>query len=179
MSQRPVPRAGEVITDPVHGETVLWLQIGSDSTVTRAELTAQPQASGPPAHTHPRSHERFEVRSGAIRLKSGREERVAEAGETVTVTPGTAHSWYNHTDEPAVVIVEWDPGYCTAQFLDQWYELARAGQLNRKGDLSLLDAASLFDESVLDAVAAPGIPIGLQRVLFRGLGWLAKHRIQA
>lgn len=173
--QSRAPKAGDVINDPVHGETVRFLEVGTDSSPTRLELTAEPQASGPPAHIHPRSYERFEVRSGAILLKSGREERVVEAGETVTIPPRTSHTWHNHTDKPAVVLVEIDPGYGSAQFLDQWYDLARAGRLNSKGDLGLLQSAVLFYPHI-DAIAAPGIPLGLQRVLVRGLSWLGRRR---
>jgi quercetin dioxygenase-like cupin family protein len=173
--QRRAPKAGDVITDPVHGETVRWLKIGSDTSVTSCELTAQPQASGPPVHSHPRSYERFEVRAGAIRLRSGRQERVVRAGETVTVAPRTAHTWYNHTDEPAVVLVEWNPGYSAAEFLDEWYEMAREGRLDSKGDLGLLEGAALFYPH-LDAVAMPRIPLGIQRVLMRSLSWLGQRR---
>lgn len=175
-SDRPVPKAGDVITNPLYGDTVRWLQVGSDSSPTRAELTIYPQASGPPAHIHPKAHEQFEVRTGAIRLKLGRDDRVIEPGETVTVNPKTTHTWYNHTDQPAVVVVEMNPGYGFAQFIDQWYELARTGRLNADGDLGLVDTAMLFDSAVLDTLASPGIPIGLQKALFRGIGRLAKLR---
>lgn len=173
--QRQVPKVGDVINDPVHGETVRFVQVGTASSVTRFELIAEPQASGPPAHIHPMSYERFEVRSGAIWLKSGREERVVEAGETVTISPRISHTWYNHTREPAVVLVDFDPGYSVAQFLDQWYELARGGRLNSKGDLGFLQSAVLFYPHV-DVIAAPGIPLGIQRVLFRSLSRLAGLR---
>jgi mannose-6-phosphate isomerase-like protein (cupin superfamily) len=174
-TQRRVLNAGEIINDPVHGETVRFLEIGGESAVTRFELTAEPQASGPPAHIHPKSYERFEVVSGAVLLKSGREERIVEAGEAVTVEPRVSHTWHNHTKERAVVLVELDPGYGVAQFLDQWYELARAGRLNSKGDLGLLPSAALFSPHI-DLMAVPGIPLGVQRVLIRSLGWLGRRR---
>jgi quercetin dioxygenase-like cupin family protein len=174
-SQKRVPEAGDIINDPVHGETVRFLEVGTDASVTRFELTAEPQASGPPAHIHPRSYERFEVLSGAIWLKSGSEERVVEAGERVSVPPGFSHTWHNHTDDLAVVLVEMDPGYSMAQFLDQWFELARAGRLNSEGDLNFLHSAVLFYPH-LDTMAVPGIPLGLQRGLMRGLSWLGRRR---
>jgi hypothetical protein len=75
-----------------------------------------------------------------------------------------------------MVIVEMDPGYAFAQFIDRWYEMARDGRLNADGDLGLLDTAMVFDASILDTLAAPGIPVGLQRALFRGIGRLASLR---
>lgn len=169
------PKVGNVIDDPVHGETVRWLRLGSESSLTRLELTAQPRASGPPAHIHPKSHERFEVLSGAVRLKTGREERVVGAGETATVGPGTSHSWYNHTDRPAVVLVEMDPGFTFAAFIEDWFELARTGRLNSKGDASFLQSMALFHPHI-DAIAAPGIPLPLQRALTGAFSRLVRTR---
>ena len=174
-TKRQAPKVGETINDPVHGETVRWLEIGSAESVTRFELTVDPQASGPPAHIHPKSYERFEVQSGSVLLRSGRDERVVGPGQEISVPPGTSHTWHNHTDEPAVVLVEMDPGFTCAQFLDQWYELARAGRLNSKGDLGLLQIAALFYPHT-DIMAVPGIPLGLQRALMRSLSWLGRQR---
>jgi mannose-6-phosphate isomerase-like protein (cupin superfamily) len=174
--QRHVPKAGDVITDPVHGETVRFLEVGSDTSVTRFELTAEPQASGPPAHIHPKSYERFVVVSGAVWLKSGREDRPVEAGEKVTVPPGSSHTWHNHTNDLAVVLVEIDPGYGAARFFDEWFRLARDGRLNSKGDTSFLQSMALFHPHVGDLMAVPGIPLGLQRTLARSFGWIGRRR---
>jgi mannose-6-phosphate isomerase-like protein (cupin superfamily) len=173
--QRRDLEPGDVITDPVHGETVRFLEIGTDHSATRMELRVEPQASGPPGHIHPRSHERFEVRSGAIWLTSHDEQRAVGAGERITIPPGTPHTWHNHTDQPAVVVVEMDPGFSVAQFLDDWYGLARAGRLNKKGDLGLLHSAVLVVPHT-DVMAMPGIPLRVQRPLLRSLSWLGRHR---
>lgn len=176
MVGRRVLKTGDVIHNPVHGETVRFLQVGADgeTEVLLVELTIEPQASGPPAHIHPASSERFEVRSGAIRLRSGREERVIAAGESATIEPATPHTFYNHTEEPVVVVTEWRPGLGMAEFLDKWFELARTGQLNSKGRSGLLQTAVLFD-AYLDSIALPTIPLGFQRVLVGGLGRLGRR----
>ena len=175
-SDRRTPRAGDVITNPVYGDTVRWLQIGSDSSPTRFELIVYPHASGPPTHIHPRSYERFEVLSGAVRLRMGREDRIVGSGETVTVPPRTIHTWHNHTDQPATVIAEMDPGFGFARFIDEWYEMARKGRLDSKGDLGLFDTATIFEPDVIDAIAMPRIPLGLQKALFRGIRRLGRLR---
>jgi quercetin dioxygenase-like cupin family protein len=173
----PILRAGDVIHDPVHGETMRFLHVGggNEDPVLRVEMTVEPQASGPPAHIHPRSEERFEVRAGAIRLRMRREDRVISAGEVASVEPRTPHTFSNPTDEPAVILTEWRPGLGMAGFLDKWFELARSGQLNSKGLPSLLQTAVLFD-AYLESIALPALPFGLQRMLFRGLGRLGRRR---
>ena len=102
-----MPSSGDVIHNPVHGETMRFLETGHDLEV---ELTVLPQAAGPPAHIHPRAAESFRVTSGAIRLKVGQERQVLTAGESFTVPSGTAHTFWNHTDAPAVVLTTWQPG---------------------------------------------------------------------
>ncbi len=170
------PQVGDVIQDPVHGETMRFLHVGDKKDqALRVEMTIAPQASGPPAHIHPMSTETFEVWSGAIRLKAGRDDRVVSAGDTVTVQPGRSHGFYNHTDESAVVITEWQPGLGMAGFLDEWFELARSGKLNSKGMATPLQTAVLFD-AYLDSIALPALPLGLQRNLFHGLARLGRRR---
>ncbi len=175
-SERQPPEVGTIVEDPVHGYTVRFDQIGSDTEVAKIEFTAEPQASGPPAHIHPKCYERFQVLSGAVTLKSGRGERVVEAGEQVSVPPGASHTWYNHTHQSAVVRVEMDPGLSMARFLDEWYELARDGRLNSKGDLGLLHTAVLFYPHVDNGLmAVPRIPLRIQPALMRTLSWLGKR----
>lgn len=175
-ANRPPPKVGQTVEDPVHGYSVRFLQIGSDTSQAQLEFTAEPHATGPPAHTHPKSYERFEVLSGAVMLKTGRDSRAVETGEKVSVAPGTSHTWHNHTNRLAVVRVEMDPGLTFAAFLDEWYELAREGRLNRKGDLGLLHTAVVFYPHIENGLMGlPGIPLGIQRPLMRTLSWLGKR----
>jgi quercetin dioxygenase-like cupin family protein len=174
--ERQPPEVGTIVDDPIHGYSVRFDQIGSDTEAGKLQFTAEPKASGPPAHIHPKCYERFEVLSGAIMLKMGRDQRVVEPGEKVSVPPGASHTWHNHTDQPAVVLVEMDPGLTFARFLDEWYELARDGRLNSKGDLGLLHTAVLFSPHVENGLmAVPGIPLRVQPSLMRTLSWLGRR----
>ena len=115
-TKRQPPDVGTIVEDPVHGYRVRFDQIGSATEAAKIEFTAEPQASGPPSHIHPKAYERFEVLSGAVMLQTGRNRRVVETGEKVSVSPGAPHTWFNHTDERAVVSVEMDPGLTMASF---------------------------------------------------------------
>ena len=167
-----MPNIGDVIHNPVHGETMRFLETGHDLQV---ELTVLPQASGPPAHIHPNAAESFHVTSGAILLKAGRERQVLTAGQSLTVSPGTAHTFWNHTNAPAVVITTWKPGLQIADFLDAWFSLARNGRLNDKGMSSPLQTAVLFD-AYLDSIAIPKLPLAVQRGVFGLLGRIGRRR---
>lgn len=93
----------------------------------------------------------------------------------MTVEPSSPHTFYNHTGETAIVLVEWQPGRDMAAFLDKWFELARRGRLNSKGMATPLQTAVLFD-AYLESIALPLVPLGVQRTLFRGLGRLGRRR---
>ena len=173
-----MPKTGEVIHNPVHGETMRFLQVGgyaSDEAVLRVEMTVEPQASGPPTHAHPLSTESFEVHSGAMKLRAGREEQVLTEGQKLTVASKRPHTFWNHTSREAVVTIEWRPGMAMAAFLDKWFQLARDGELNEKGMATPLQTAVLFD-AYLDSIALPVIPVAVQRQLLRVLGRWGRSR---
>lgn len=168
---------GDVIHNPVHGETMQFLEVGDngDAELLRVEMTVEPQAKGPPAHIHPHSTETFEMLSGAMKLRTGREEHVLSEGEKQTVDSNTPHRFWNHTGEQALVVIEWRPGAAMAHFLDKWFQLARDGELNRKGLAAPLQTAVLFD-AYLDSIAIPVIPIAMQRQILRVTGRWGRKR---
>ena len=168
---------GDVIHNPVHGETIRFLQVGDggEDPALRVEVEVQPQASGPPAHVHPLSTETFEVLSGAMMLRSGRSEQLLTKGQTFTVEPKIPHTYWNHTDQQALVVIEFQPGVAMVNFLDKWFQLARDGELNSKGMARPLQTAVLFD-AYLDSIAVPVVPIAIQRQILRLVGRWGRSR---
>jgi len=82
--------------------------------------------AGPPFHTHHLQEESLTVRKGKIGYQiMGQEPQYAEAGQSVTFTPGVAHKFWNAGDDD----LECD-GYVTPPdnmeyFLTQIYTLTR------------------------------------------------------
>src|SRR5262249_49227935 len=74
------------------------------------EFVVAPDGRVPGAHVHPVQEERFEVVSGTMRFRRGRETVLAGPGDTLVVPPGTAHRFANAGQGPAVVRVEGRPG---------------------------------------------------------------------
>ncbi len=100
-------RRGAVFDLPTQGETFEILETPEetgDRYVARA--TFAPHARGPSAHRHPGLEERFEVVSGKMELRVGRQRRELTAGQTAVVSPGVVHDLWNPTDEPAVMVGE-------------------------------------------------------------------------
>lgn len=66
--------------------------------------------SGPPLHTHAREDELFYVESGDVGFVCGDRYWRGGAGTQAFLPRGIPHTWYNHGDQPARLIVTAVPG---------------------------------------------------------------------
>lgn len=65
--------------------------------------------ASPPAHIHPHSREVFTVEDGSFELLVGSDWKTVVAGASLTVAPGTRHTFRNRSGAPAVVHNVHDP----------------------------------------------------------------------
>jgi quercetin dioxygenase-like cupin family protein len=82
--------------------------VGSSPDALELESTWETSQGGkkPPAHWHPRQHERFEVLEGRLTVGVGDEApRGLAPGDSLDVPPGTAHRMWN--DGPATCRATW------------------------------------------------------------------------
>ncbi len=144
------------------GETIQILRTGleTDGAVFEFEATLPPATSGPPAHRHLVEQESFEVLEGRVALRLGRAWREVEPGERVDVPPGTVHAFANRSDREARMLTRETPA---GQLEAQLRLLAASGRIP-----PVLDLARLNVERDL-SFALVGIPLGVQRVLWRAL----------
>ena len=96
-------RSGDILHNPVTGETLHFITSASDTNgeYVLLEAVIEPDGFVAAAHMHPFQTEVFEVLEGTIEFKAGGKEIVAGAGDTVVVEPGTAHKFRNAGDTPA------------------------------------------------------------------------------
>ena len=82
-------RAGDVIENPVTGETITFIRTSEDTggAQLEIELLLRPDAFLPAAHVHPAQEEEFTVLEGAVRFTSGAHADVVRAGGALLV-PG-------------------------------------------------------------------------------------------
>jgi mannose-6-phosphate isomerase-like protein (cupin superfamily) len=170
------PAAGDpptAITNPVTGVTIR----AADADGYDARVELPPGASGPPEHVHPTVEERFTVVEGPVRFRVDGRERTLPAGETVWVSPGTAHTFANpvggprETGDPtgAVLGVTTVPeSERLAATVATLFGLAREGRTDDRGRPGLLQGA-VMAEAVPETRLA-GVPAGLQRALGATLG---------
>ena len=100
--------AGQVISNPVSGETIEFVKTSADTNgeLLAIDLTLTPEGHVPGTHVHPEQDEQFEVKSGTMKFKLGHKTIIAVPGDTVVVPAGKRHRFTNAGSEDAHVRVE-------------------------------------------------------------------------
>jgi mannose-6-phosphate isomerase-like protein (cupin superfamily) len=106
------------VVGPGGGETIVLgtthmrvLEDGSHTghRLAIAESVLAPHTQGPPQHRHAQRDEGFYILSGTVRFTIGDEDYDATMGTLVMVPPGSAHTFANLTDQPAVMLSTFTP----------------------------------------------------------------------
>jgi hypothetical protein len=127
---------------------------------------------------HPYQAERFEVLEGTLEFRQGRRRLTAGAGDVVTVTAGTPHSFRNIGEGDARFTTEVRPALGFERFVQTMFALAADGKTSKKGMPSALRLAVIADAH-FDDLRLPYVPAFAQKaalVLGAGLGRLAGFR---
>lgn len=162
-----------VLKNPVTQDVVTLHSPGPtparDVLVFTTELPAR--AAGSPPHRHARLTETFEVLAGSVTFRIGKTDRILGAGETVTVGPKTIHGFRNASGAPAVLRCTITPGSAFERFLRDMQAAAEGGHTTTAG--LPRDPRRLAQLLLYADFHFPGLPMALQRALFRGLAALA------
>jgi quercetin dioxygenase-like cupin family protein len=156
---------GDTIENPVTGERVTFLKSAKDTggEVVVIDTTVAPGGFVAAEHIHPYQSERFEILSGEVEFKRGKEIVVAKPGEVVIVEPGTPHNFRNLSDEEEIRFrAEVRPALSFETFLETMYRLAADGKTNKKGLPNPFRLAVIMNEQ-FDLVRLPFPPAWVQR----------------
>ena len=137
--------SGQVIENPENGERVRFLRTARETggRVLSFQSSLRPGGFVGVEHVHPLQTSHFQVLTGPVTFRiAGRQFKVAR-GETITVHPGTPHRYWNDTDHPVSVMVEFRPALRTETLFETFFGLARDGMV--AGDR----VRNLFREAVL------------------------------
>jgi mannose-6-phosphate isomerase-like protein (cupin superfamily) len=172
--------AGQVIENPVTGERITFHKTAADTDGELLALTLElsPDGAAPGLHVHPTQEERFEIVSGRMKFRKGMKKIEAEAGDVVTVEPGTAHKFANGGDETAVARVEVRPAGRMEELLETCVALAEEGRTTKKGMPKPLDFA-LFCREYRNEVVGAFPPVWVQRATLAPLAYIAGKRGRA
>jgi len=158
-------RAGDVIENPVTGERIVFRKTSRETggQAVVIETYVQPNGFVAAAHVHPSQEERFEILSGEVGFKVGREKTVAGPGQRLVVPAGTPHKFWNAGDEVAHFVCEVRPALQFESLLETMFALAADGKTNRKGMPNPLRLA-VIARSHFDTVRLPFPPAWMQRM---------------
>jgi quercetin dioxygenase-like cupin family protein len=122
---------GETLVNPVSGQKLTFRRTTAETGGELVEVESELPAGGPkpPAHYHPRQEERFEVLSGRVDVRLGKERRVLETGDTLEVPAGTVHEMSAAGDEPARLRWQTRPALRTERFFEAAWPLGAPGPL--------------------------------------------------
>ena len=167
-SETRMIRTGDLIENPLTGETVTFQQTSADSNgeAVMVDVTLEPGGRAAVAHVHPSQTERFRVLDGVVGFRIGHQRLVAAAGETVLVAAGTAHTFWNAGDVRARFLCEIRPALGFERLLETMFALARDGKTDRRGVPHPLRLAAIADHHRSD-IQLPIIPAPVQRFAAR------------
>ena len=173
MSEQAAPRSYQV-ADPTSGQRWVFHETGGDT--VEADLYVS-RGGFVREHLHPSQEETFTGVSGTFVLSVDGQRREVGPGDAVTIPARTKHGFRNAAEE-AHVRVTVAPALELESYFRAFLGLSRDGRLRMPADglpHPLLQAAVLLD-AYADEIAAPGIPIPLQRPVWWTLGQLGRLR---
>lgn len=158
-------RAGDTIENPVTGERLVFRQTAAETggAYVVVETHVQPGGFVATAHIHPGQDERFEVLEGRLSMRADGESLELGPGESITVSAGTVHKFWNAGDEEVRFVAEVRPALNFELLLAKMFSLAAEGKTNRKGMPNPLQLA-VIARANFDTVRLPFPPAWVQRL---------------
>jgi quercetin dioxygenase-like cupin family protein len=166
------------IEDPASGQRWVFRRTGAETggELLEAELYVSP-GGYVRSHVHPAQEESFTGVSGTFVLSVAGETRALGPGETVVIPPRTPHGFEN-APETAQLLVAVRPALRLDEYFRAFLGLSRDGRIRMPAHGlpgPLLQVALVLDKYAAE-IAAPGIPLALQRGLWRLLAALGRRR---
>ncbi|HEY9720387.1 MAG TPA: cupin domain-containing protein [Oscillatoriaceae cyanobacterium] len=159
------------IRNPVEGIVATFHETARDTNgaLTRIEFQVQP-GGGPPLHYHTEFDEEIVALEGPLAVTIGKETRVLQTGERVSIPRGVPHTWRNATADEVSFEARMVPAtHGFENVLRALAGLAQDGELNQAAlpkDFKTLALLASWGDTHL-----PG-PMGMLAPM---LGWMARR----
>ncbi len=163
-----------IFVNPAINDTATFIKTSAETNgaYTLMEIDLG-KSSGPPLHYHNAFSEKFEVKEGVLYLQVGTDKKILNAGDSVTVEPGTPHRFYNEANEMVKFHITFAPGHLGMEnFIKIFYGLAADGFSDKNGKPKSF--AHLAVALVMSDSNAPGW-MSLLSPLLKGVAKRAKN----
>lgn len=128
----------------------------------------------PPPHTHPYSTEVFTVEEGSFELLADREWKRFDAGETLTVEPGTRHTFRNRSGATAVVHNVHDPHHDFEGYIRRVAALTQELQATRIDSPIVVTKAAMIFSDYPDLIRPTDLPLRIAFPALNAVGRLLR-----
>jgi mannose-6-phosphate isomerase-like protein (cupin superfamily) len=160
-----VLRAGDTLENPITGERLVFVATAAETAgeCTIFDTYVRPNGTVASPHVHPYQTELFDIRSGRIGVRLGRETIEAGPGEVLTIHPGVPHRFWNAGDEELHFRATVTPALEFERLIETMFTLAADGKTNKKGMPNPIRLA-VIARAHFDVVRLPVVPHKLQRM---------------
>jgi mannose-6-phosphate isomerase-like protein (cupin superfamily) len=160
-----VLRAGDTLENPITGERLVFVATAAETggECTIFDTYVRPNGTVASPHVHPYQTELFDIRSGRIGVKLGKETVEAGAGDVLTIHPGVPHRFWNAGDDELHFRATVTPALEFESLIETMFTLAVDGKTNKKGMPNPFRLA-VIARAHFDVVRLPVIPHSLQRM---------------
>jgi quercetin dioxygenase-like cupin family protein len=166
------------ISDPVSGQRWVFRQTGAETGGELLEADLYVSAGGfVRSHAHPTQEETFTGVEGTFVLDVGGETHALGPGETIVIPPRVPHG-FRRAPGSSRLLVTVRPALALDDYFRAYLGLSRDGRISLPSSglpRGLLQIALMMDRYAPE-IAAPGIPLGLQRKTWAALAALGRKR---
>lgn len=139
---------------------------------TEMEFRLPPGSVSPPAHIHPCQFDEFEVLEGTLDVTEDAAWRTLQAGEAISIPPGTLHTFRNSSPTAVRARCVHRPAMRFEQYLEHIHALMEARGIGSGKDPRVLIYLSLLALEYDDTVLSPRLRERLALKALAGLGRL-------
>jgi quercetin dioxygenase-like cupin family protein len=171
-------RAGDVVWNSLTGEKAMLVESAEESGGSRIVTDFAVEAGGfvpGGEHVHDHCAEHLEVKAGQITFLLDGKERTLEAGEEISILPGTWHRWWNEGQDEVQIRARIEPALRFEEAILVAWGLCTEGHTNAQGRPSPLLGALLATRYRRE-IRYRRPPDAVQRLLFPPLAALARRR---
>jgi quercetin dioxygenase-like cupin family protein len=153
----------KIITNPVTGQTIRFLQTSKDTSGELLEMEAcyRSHSKVPPLHYHPYQDEDFIIEKGQMTVRMQGKVFILKKGDRLHIPANVSHTMWNNSDNNAIVNWKVRPAIDTEYFLETITGLAAGKKANPSFLQMVLTARKYFNVFRLSSPA-----FIIQKILF-------------